>query len=233
MQEIEPHVPNTTAKLNWLRASVLGANDGIVSMAGLVLGVAGATNSQSFVLTAGVAGIIAGAISMAAGEYVSVSSSRDTEKSLIKKERKELKENPEGELEELVLLYVKKGLSRKTAVTVAQELTDKDPIAAHLDAELKLDPDNLTSPTHAAIASALSFLAGGIIPLAAISLPLPALRIPIAFISVLIALIATGTLSALIGGASVKRAIFRVVSGGILAMSVTYAIGLLFGVSGI
>lgn len=233
MDNLEPHLPNTTAKLNWLRASVLGANDGIVSMAGLILGVAGATNQQSFILTAGIAGISAGAISMAVGEYVSVSSSRDSEKALIKKERKELKEDPEGELEELVLLYVKKGLSRKTAVTVAQELTDKDPIAAHLDAELKIDPDNLTSPIHAAIASALSFLAGGIIPLVAIALPMPSLRIPIVFASVLVALIATGTFSALIGGASIIRATFRVVIGGILAMSITYGIGWLFGVSGI
>ena len=230
---IEPHNAGHVSKLNWLRAAVLGANDGVVSIAGLVLGVAGATNSISVILTAGIAGIVASSISMAVGEYVSVSSSRDTEKALLEKERYELKNFPEEELKELTQIYEKQGLSKKTAKKVAEELTAKDPVAAHFDAELKIDPNNLTNPWHASIASAISFLGGGIIPLIAIVLPPKELRIPFAFVAVIIALAITGTLSAKVGGAGVKRAIFRVVVGGILAMAITYAVGKLFGVSGV
>lgn len=211
----------------------MGANDGIVSIAGLVMGVAGATSSTNAILTAGIAGIVAGAISMAAGEYVSVSSSRDTEKALLDKEREELKRYPEQELLELATIYEKKGLSKKTAMTVAKELSDHDAIAAHFDAELGIDPSNLTNPWHAASASAAAFLAGAVIPLIAILLPPEAMRIPVAFISVVIALIITGTVSAKAGGADTVRATFRVVTGGALAMAVTYGIGRLFGVSGI
>lgn len=224
---------NTGAKLNWLRASVLGANDGIVSIAGLVLGVAGATDSPGIIFTAGMAGVIAGAISMAAGEYVSVSSSRDSERALLKKERYELKEFPEQELEELTLIYIKKGLSRKTATVVAEELTKKDAFAAHADAELNIDPKNLVNPWHAAIASALAFLVGAIIPIVAIIIPPSGIRVPVAFGSVIVALAITGTLSAVVGGANIFRAVLRVVSGGALAMAVTYSIGKIFGVSGI
>lgn len=220
------------SKLNWLRAAVLGANDGVVSIAGLVLGVAGATNSQIIIFTAGVAGIIAGAISMAVGEYVSVSSSRDTEKVLLDKERYELKYFPEQEMEELALIYEQKGLTKKTAEQVAKELTANDPIAAHFDAELRIDPENLTNPWHAAFASALAFLAGAIIPLVAIIIPPASYRISFAFAAVVIALIITGTLSAKVSGANIKRAVIRVVTGGILAMVVTYGIGRLFNLSG-
>ncbi len=230
---IEPHDSGHVSKLNWLRAAVLGANDGIVSIAGLVVGVAGATNSISIILTAGVAGIIAGAISMAAGEYVSVSSSRDTEKALLEKEKWELKNFPKEEMEELAQIYEKKGLSRITAKKVAEELTRHDPFIAHFDAELRIDPNNLTNPWHAAFASALSFLTGAIIPLVAIVLPPESLRIPFAFIAVIVALTLTGTISAKVGGANVLRAVVRVVGGGILAMVVTYGIGRLFGVAGI
>ncbi|MEN9407442.1 MAG: hypothetical protein RLZZ455_658 [Candidatus Parcubacteria bacterium] len=229
----EPHAMNTGSKLNWLRASVLGANDGIVSIAGLVIGVAGATDSTQIILTAGIAGIIAGAISMAAGEYVSVSSSRDTEKALLKKERYELKHFPEHELEELALLYQEKGLSRKTAVAVAKELTKNDAFAAHVDAELRIDPENLTNPWHAALASAAAFLAGALIPIAAVILPPADVRVPFAFLAVIAALAITGTISAKIGGANVTRAVFRVVIGGAVAMAVTYGIGKLFNISGI
>lgn len=229
----EPHVLNQTAKLNWLRAGVLGANDGIVSIAGLVLGVAGATTSSTVILTAGIAGIVAGAISMAAGEYVSVSSSRDTEKALLDKERYELKNYPEKELEELAGIYEEKGLSRKTAEQVAKELSDKDPIAAHFDAELHIDPDNLTNPWHAATASAIAFLLGAVIPLIAITLPPQELRVPIAFISVIIALAITGAVSAKVGQANAPKAMLRVISGGALAMIVTYSIGKYFKINGI
>lgn len=229
----ESHNSNTNSKLNWLRASVLGANDGIVSIAGLVVGVAGATASTDIILTAGMAGIVAGAISMAAGEYVSVSSSRDTEKALLKKERAELKLYPEEEFEELIQIYQKKGLSRQTAEKVAKELTEKDAYAAHVDAELGLDPKNLTNPWHAALASAASFLIGASLPLLAILLPPPSMRIPVAFISVIIALALTGTISAKIGDADIKRAVLRVVTGGAIAMAVTYSIGKIFMVQGI
>ncbi len=221
------------AKLNWLRASVLGANDGIVSIAGLIVGVAGATNSVPIILTAGLAGIVAGAISMAAGEYVSVSSSRDSERAMLEKEKYQLENFPEKELEELTLIYHKKGLSKKTAQIVAKELTAHDPLAAHFDAELGIDPNDLTDPWHAAIASALSFLAGAMIPLIAVILPPDNLRIPVTFISVLIALVITGSVSAKVGGANILKATLRVVFGGALAMGVTYYVGRMFGISGI
>jgi VIT1/CCC1 family predicted Fe2+/Mn2+ transporter len=230
---VEPHHGKGGQKLNWLRAGVLGANDGVVSIAGLVVGVAGATDSVLIIATAGIAGIIAGAISMAAGEYVSVSSSRDSEKALLKIEEYELKHFPEEELEELTCIYEDKGLTRKTAQLVARELTAKDPVKAHFDAELGIDPDNLTSPWHAAFASCISFLCGAIIPLLAALLPPSNIRVPVIFVSVVIALILTGTISAKIGKSKVKKAVIRVVIGGVLAMIVTYGIGRLFNVAGL
>jgi len=220
-------------KLNWLRASVLGANDGIVSIAGLVVGVAGATGSQGVIFTAGLAGIVAGAISMASGEYISVSSSRDTELSLLRKERSELKNNPDRELEELVEMYEKKGLKKTTAITVAKELTARDPIAAHFDVELGIDPNDLTSPWNAAVASAAAFLVGALIPLFSIIISPASARIQITFFSVIIALVLTGILSAKIGEANPMRATIRIVLGGALAMMITYGVGRLFQVSGI
>lgn len=230
---IEPQNTTSGQKLNWLRAGVLGANDGIVSIAGLVVGVASATNNHLVILTAGLAGIVAGAISMAAGEYVSVSSSRDSEKALLKLEEYELQHYPQEELEELTCIYENKGLSRETAKRVAKELTEKDAMKAHFDAELGIDPNNLTSPWHAALASCIAFLSGAIIPLLAVLLPPASVRIPVAFVSVIIALILTGTISAKIGKANVLRAVFRVVIGGALAMAVTYGIGRLFNVAGL
>jgi VIT1/CCC1 family predicted Fe2+/Mn2+ transporter len=227
----EPRESNHIARLNWLRAGVLGANDGIVSIAGLVVGVAGATTSSEIIFTAGIAGIIAGAISMAAGEYVSVSSSRDMEKALLAKERYELEHYPDEELKELAQIYEKKGLKEKTAMVVAKELTAHDAVAAHFDVELRIDPNNLTDPWHAASASSFAFLLGAIIPLLAILLPPEALRIPVAFVSVFIALIITGIVSAKIGGAHAFKATVRVVVGGILAMIVTYTIGSMFEVT--
>lgn len=229
----EQHGKNHQSKLNWLRAGVLGANDGIVSTAGLVVGVASATSSIGIILTAGLAGIIAGAISMAAGEYVSVSSSRDTEKALLEKERFELKNYPEEELEELAGIYERKGLTKSTALQVAKELTQHDAEAAHFDAELGIDPHNLTNPWHAALASAISFLLGALIPLIVILIPPVTLRIPITFISVLVALAITGTTSAKIGGASATQATIRVLIGGALAMGVTFGIGTIFHTHGI
>jgi len=229
----EHHKSDHNSKLNWLRASVLGANDGIVSIAGLVVGVASATDSPQIIFTAGLAGIIAGAISMAAGEYVSVSSSRDTEKALLAKEKYELENFPKEELEELACLYEQKGLSKHTAMTVAKELTAKDPYAAHIDAELGIDPNDLTNPWHAAFASAASFLIGATIPMIAVISAPHAMKVPFVFVSVIIALAITGTVSAKIGKANVARAIIRVVFGGALAMIVTYGVGKIFNVSGI
>ncbi len=229
----EPHVGGLTSRLNWLRAGVLGANDGIVSTAGLVVGVAALSSERAPLLTAGVAGLVAGAVSMALGEYVSVSTQRDTEKSLLAKEEKELREDPEAELEELTLIYEGKGLSRSTALTVAHELTEHDAFAAHVDAELGIDPNDLTSPVHAALSSALSFTLGAALPLIAILAPPASARVPVTFIVVLLALALTGQVSARLGGSEPSRAMWRVVLGGALAMTVTYGAGQLLGVAGV
>lgn len=233
IQQKKEILSSHSAKTNWLRATVLGANDGIVSIAGLVVGVASATNSIQIIFASAIAGIVAGAISMAAGEYVSVSSSRDTEKSLLEQEKYEIKNFPEEELKELAQIYEKKGLSKKTAKQVAEELSAKDVLAAHFDAELGIDPNNLTNPWHAAFASALAFLIGAIIPTLAILLPPENYRIPFAFVAIVVALVLNGVISAKISEASVSRAVLRVVTGGVLAMAVTYGIGRLFNVSGI
>lgn len=220
-------------RMNWLRAAVLGANDGIVSVAALVVGVAGATTSPFLLFTVGISALVAGALSMAVGEYVSVSSQLDTEKALLEKERFELANYPEAELEELTVLYEKKGLSRETASIVAKELTEHDAFAAHVDVELGINPKNLTNPNQAAVASALAFSSGALIPIIAIVLPPESLRIPITFIAVFFALIATGVLSAKLGGAGKTRATIRVVIGGIAAMIITFGIGNLFGNQGL
>jgi VIT1/CCC1 family predicted Fe2+/Mn2+ transporter len=170
---------------------------------------------------------------MAVGEYVSVSTQRDTEEALLSKERYELLHHPEHELAELVQLYEAKGLKHETARTVADELTAHDAFAAHADAELKTDPNNLTNPVAAGVASALAFTLGGIIPLVAIMLPPPHLRIGVTFAAVLVALVITGVLSAKLGGANKMRATVRVVVGGVLAMAITFGVGKLFGVQGI
>ncbi|MGH1522635.1 VIT1/CCC1 transporter family protein [Leifsonia sp. L25] len=224
----EPHREGLSQRLNWLRAGVLGANDGIVSVAAVVVGVAGATPSIPAILTAGLAALVGGAISMALGEYVSVSSQRDSEHALIAKEKRELAEMPEEELAELTGLYEAKGLKPETARKVAIELTEHDALAAHLSAELGIDQDDVVSPWHAAIASAIAFTIGGILPLLTILTP-TAIRIPLTFVVVLIALAATGYVAAWIGGASRGKAMIRVVIGGALALAATFAIGALLG----
>ncbi len=217
------------SKLNWLRAGVLGANDGIVSTSGIVVGVAAATTSTPQIFTAGIAGLIAGAISMAAGEYVSVSTQRDTEKALLRRERIELAEQPAAERDELAGLLQARGLSPETANLVADELSEKDPFGAHVELELGLRPHELTSPWQAAISSAISFTVGALLPLIAILLPPPAFRIPITVAATLVALAITGWISARLGGANPVRAVLRVTIGGALAMAVTFAIGHLVG----
>lgn len=215
-------------RLNWLRAGVLGANDGIVSVAGLVVGVAGATAQRGPILTAGVAGLVAGAISMALGEYVSVSSQRDSERALLRKERWELETFPDEELDELTSIYRAKGLRPETARQVAVELTRHDPLRAHLEAELNIDPEDLVNPIHAAVASAVSFTIGALLPLATVFLPV-SLRVPITVVAVLIALAITGAVSARLGRSNVRRAVLRLVIGGAAGLALTYGIGHLFG----
>lgn len=229
----EPHRGGIAQRLNWLRAGVLGANDGIVSVAAIVVGVAGATSSTGPILTAGVAGLVGGAISMALGEYVSVSSQSDSEKALIAKERAELRDMPAEELDELTALYRAKGLSESTATQVAIELTEHDALAAHLSIELNIDQDDVVSPWHAAASSAAAFTIGAILPMLAILLPPADWRIPVTFVAVLMALAVTGTLSATIGGSSRLRATLRVVIGGALALAATYGVGVLLGASGV
>lgn len=225
----EPHTGSVSSRLNWLRAGVLGANDGIVSTAGIVVGVAAATASSGPIMTAGIAGLVAGAVSMALGEYVSVSTQRDTEQALLTKERGELQEDPAAELEELAALYEAKGLSTATARTVAEELTDYDAFAAHVDVELGIDPSDLTNPWQAALSSAVAFTVGALLPLVAILLPPMAFRIPVTVAAVLLALVTTGAVSAALGGAPKTRAVTRNAIGGGLALAVTYVVGHLVG----
>lgn len=223
----------STQKLNWLRAAVLGANDGIVSIAGLVVGVAGASDSAHVILIAGTAGVVAGALSMAAGEYVSVSSQRDAERALLDRESAKLAADPDGQFKQLALLYEAKGLSRPTALRVAEELTAHDAFLAHAEAEHGITPHDLVNPWHAAIASAGAFVSGAIVPMLFILIPPAHLRVPVTFIGVLVALALTGIASAHAGGAGKRRAIIRVVVGGALAMVITYAIGILTGTPGV
>ncbi len=230
---VEPHEDASGSKLNWLRAAVLGANDGVVSVSSIVVGVAAATASARFILTAGTAGLVAGALSMAVGEYISVSTQRDTEKAVLEKERRELRDQPQAELAELASLYERKGLTPQTARTVAQELTARDAFAAHAEAELRINPNDLTNPWQAAFASAASFVSGGIIPLISIVLPPAPLRLAVTGAAVIVVLIITGILSAYAGGANKTKATLRVVAGGLIAMAVTYGVGIFFRGAGI
>ncbi|MDQ1130373.1 VIT family protein [Microbacterium sp. SORGH_AS_0888] len=225
----EPHRAGLAQRLNWLRAGVLGANDGIVSTAAVAVGVAGATSEVAPVFLAGAAALVGGAISMALGEYVSVSSQSDSETALIAKERRELAESPEDEFTELVGLYEAQGLSTATATQVATELTQRDALAAHLSAELNIDPDDIVSPWHAALASAIAFTIGALLPLATILLLPAPVRVAATFVAVLVALAVTGYLAAWIGGARRGRAVLRTVIGGALALGATYLVGTLFG----
>ena len=218
-------------KLNSLRAAVLGANDGIVSISGLIFGVAGATNNKGAIFTAGLAGLVAGAISMGLGEYVSVSTQRDTEQAYIAREKALLKSDPAGQLEDLAQDFVKKGVSHATALQFARELTAVDPVKAHLEAELHLSEDDLTNPITAAISSLLSFTLGALIPLVSAIISPDRLRIKVTLVAVLFGLFLTGYYSAKAGGASRRKAVLRVVIGGVLGMAITYVIGYLFGTS--
>lgn len=227
----EPATSDST--LNWLRAAVLGANDGIVSTASLVVGVAAGGAPDSTLLLSGVAGMFAGACAMAAGEYVSVSTQRDAEEVLLKKERYEMKYAPEEEKRELAAIYIAKGLSQETADRIAHELSTKNALKAHIEAELHINPDDLTNPWHAAWASAAAFVSGALIPLLTVYFVPAPYKIPTTFISVVAALALAGYLSAHVGNSSKSRATIRLIAGGCLAMTVTYAAGALFHVSGL
>lgn len=229
----EPHQNGLGTRLNWLRAAVLGANDGVVSTAGLVVGVAGATDDRAALLTAGLAGLLAGSMSMAAGEYVSVSTQRDSEKAALATEKRELEETPEAELVELTGLLEGKGLSAKVAREAAVQLTERDALRAHAEVELGIDPDELTNPWHAAGASFLAFTVGALLPLLAIVLPPSSVRLAVTVVSVLAALALTGWWSARLGEAAVGRAVLRNMGGGAVAMAVTYGAGTLLGAAGI
>ena len=225
----ETHTAHLGGRLNWLRAGVLGANDGLVSTAGIVVGVAGATSALSTILTAGIAGLVAGALSMAGGEYVSVSTQRDTEAAAIARERWELANLPEQEEAELADLYRARGLSERLARQVSRELTAGDALRAHAEAELQIDPDVLTSPWQAAVASLLAFTVGGIVPLLAILVPVAGWRVAVTVAAAVVGLILTGYLSARLGDAPRQAAIVRNVGVGALTMAITWTVGKLTG----
>ncbi len=220
-------------RLNALRAGVLGANDGIVSIAAVVVGVAGATTDTAPILLAGLAASIGGAVSMALGEYVSVSSQRDTEEEIIDHTRQALATDPAAELAALARLYEERGVSAPTAAALARELSDVDALDAHLHERHNLDRHDVASPWHAAAASFVAFALGAVLPMLAILLPPASARVPVTFAATLLALALTGMVAADIGGSSKFRAAARVVVGGTLALGATYLTGVLLGTTGI
>ncbi|MGO3135010.1 MAG: VIT1/CCC1 transporter family protein [Agrococcus casei] len=229
--DMPPPIPSLNARLNWLRAGVLGANDGIVSTAALMVGVAGAGTGAFGILTAGVAALVAGSCSMAVGEYVSVSSQLDSERAAIKREATLLEENPDGQVDQLAHMYELRGLQPATAHQVAVELTEHDPLTAHLDIEYQLDPEELNSPWAAAIASLFAFAIGAAIPLLATVFTPHEHAVWAIALSMLVALIITGVVSARVGASSKRQATFRVLIGGMLALGITFLVGSLFNTS--
>lgn len=218
-----------TQHIGWLRAAVLGANDGIVSTASLVVGVAAASAGYSEVMLAGVAGLVAGSMSMAAGEYVSVSSQSDTEKADVARERRELEADPEHEHQELTAIYVQRGLSHELAGQVATQLAAKDALGAHMRDELGISETVTARPTQAALVSAGTFAVGAALPLVAVILsPMERIELVVSASS-LVCLAGLGALSAYTGGASVWRGTVRVTFWGALAMTLTAVVGRLFG----
>ena len=215
---------------NWLRAAVLGANDGIISISSLAIGVTAANSTRDAILLATVAGLVAGALSMAAGEYVSVSSQTDIERSDIEREKKELEEMPEEELSILAQIYERRGLKKETAALVAKELTEADALGAHVRDELGITELTQANPIQAALASGAAFTAGGFLPLL-VTILVPLTQMEIALYSVTIAaLVVLGAVAARTGGSSFKRGILRVVIWGTIAMGLSALVGFLFGV---
>ena len=220
---------DVSGRLNWLRAAVLGANDGIVSTAGVVMGVAGATDDSGAIMIAGIAALTAGALSMGAGEYVSVSTQRDSERSILAMESRELERMPRTEQEELARMYRDKGLTEETAEKVAAELTAHDALEAHADVEFGIDPDALSNPWHAAFASMVAFTVGALLPLLVVAFVPDSARVAVTVLTVAAALAVAGAVSARLGYSPKLPAIARNVGGGLLAMGVTYLIGMLAG----
>lgn len=216
---------------NWLRAAVLGANDGIISISSLAIGVATASISREPVLLATIAGLVAGALSMAAGEYVSVCSQTDIEKADIEREKLELQEMPEKELEILSQIYEKRGLSQETAAKVAKELTQFDALGSHIRDELGITEINQAKPIQAAFASGAAFCLGGLLPLLVILLSPMNIMVYSFYSFTILALILLGFISARTGGSSIFKSILRIVVWGSLAMGISAAVGLLFGVA--
>lgn len=216
-------------RIGWLRAAVLGANDGIVSTASLIVGVAAASAARNDILIAGVAGLVAGAMSMAAGEYVSVSSQSDTERADLALERRELGNGPDVELEELTLIYVQRGLDRALARQVAGQLTARDALGAHARDELGMSDTSAARPVQAALASAATFTVGAAAPLLMVFVSPNAILIPAVIVASLVFLAVLGAVGARAGGANVPRATVRVTFWGALAMALTAGIGMLFG----
>lgn len=218
-------------RIGWLRAAVLGANDGILSTSSLVVGVAAAGTGLTEVLVAGLAGLVAGAMSMAAGEYVSVSSQTDAENADLARERKELAEMPEAELEELTRIYQERGLTRDLAQQVAVQLTAHDALGAHARDELGISETVTSHPVQAAVVSALTFAAGAVVPLIVALLAPPAQIVVFVVVATLLALAGLGGLGASAGGAGILRGALRVSLWGVLAMGATAVVGTLFGVT--
>jgi VIT1/CCC1 family predicted Fe2+/Mn2+ transporter len=215
--------------LNWLRAGVLGANDGIVSTAAIIFGVAGASATHATVMLAGIAAVAAGAMSMAVGEYVSVSTQRDLERAALARQKADIASDPAGELATLARLFEQRGVESNLAAEVAKAMSDKDALSVHARAELGIDPDNVTNPWAAAAASMISFVVGGSIPIAAMLLSPRTMEIAIAGVAVLIAMALTGFVSALLGRTPVLPSIIRNVAGGLLALAITYGVGRIAG----
>ena len=215
---------------NWLRAAVLGANDGIISISSLAIGVAAASSSRAPIILATLAGLVAGALSMAAGEYVSVSSQTDTEKADIEREKKELLEMPDEELQILAQIYEQRGLKKETALQVAMELTEKDALSAHIRDELGINEISQANPIQAALASGASFLVGGLLPmLTVLFAPIKGMEYWL-YGSTTIFLVLLGATAAKTGGSNSAKAIFRITIWGSIAMGLSALVGYLFGV---
>lgn len=230
MSRLHSHIErHASARIGWLRAAVLGANDGIVSTASLIVGVAASSANRSSILIAGIASLFAGAMSMAAGEYVSVSSQADTERADLARERAELKSQPEFEHEELTRIYQSRGLDRQTAESVASQMTAHDPLATHARDELGLSEVHTARPLQAAAASATTFTAGALAPLMVVPVTPVHMIVPVVAVTSLACLALLGALGARVGGAPMARSIARVTFWGMLAMAVTAGIGRLFG----
>jgi VIT1/CCC1 family predicted Fe2+/Mn2+ transporter len=220
-----------SGRAGWLRAAVLGSDDAIVSTASLMIGVATAAASREAIIVAGVAGLVAGSMSMAVGEYVSVSSQRDAERADVEREKKELAAHPQAELEELAMIYVKRGLKKDLALKVAEQLSAYDRLGAHTRDELAIDPEALSRPLQAAWISATSFSLFALVPIVAMLVAPAPLRIAAIAVSSLLSLAGLGTFGAFLGGAPLGRAALRVTLGGTLAMVVTAVVGHLVGAS--